>query len=76
MSPDQVEEIKWHFGVVTEALRSDIRQIAQGHSAILHELQEMWAEVRAGFKEVQSLMRLSFAQLDQHIRMLESDRSI
>lgn len=75
MSPDQVEEIKRHFGVVAEALRSDIRQIAEGHSTIRHELQEMRAEMRDDFKEVQALMRLSFAQLDQRIRTLESDLS-
>ena len=75
MSPEQVEEIKRHFGVVAEALRSDIRQIAEGHSTIRHELQAMRVEVRDEFKEVQALMRLSFAQLDQRIRTLESDLS-
>lgn len=35
----QVEEIKPHFGVVAEALRSDIRQIAEGHSGLRRELQ-------------------------------------
>ncbi len=27
MAPDQLEEIKRHFGVVAEALRSDIRRM-------------------------------------------------
>lgn len=34
MTDAQLEEIKRHVGVVAEALRSDIRQIAEGHSGI------------------------------------------
>lgn len=41
MNGAQVEEIRRHFGVVAEALPSDIRQIAEGHSGILHELREL-----------------------------------
>jgi hypothetical protein len=40
MNSEQMEEIERHFGVVAEALRSDIRQIAEGHATIRHELQE------------------------------------
>ena len=43
MNDAQVEEIKRYFGVVAEALRSDIRQIAEGHSGIQHELRELGA---------------------------------
>ncbi|MBH0178524.1 MAG: hypothetical protein HP491_11825 [Nitrospira sp.] len=75
MNDAQVEEIKRHFGVVTEALRSDIRQIAEGHSGIRRELQEMRDEFRDEFKEMRALMRLSFSQLDQRIRTLETDIS-
>lgn len=62
MEADQVEEIKRHFGVVAEALRSDVRQIAEGHSVIRHELQDMRNEFRDEFKETRALLRLSFAQ--------------
>ncbi len=75
MTDAQVEEIKRHFGVVTEALRSDIRQIAEGHSSFGHELQQMRDEVREEFKEMRALLRLSFSQLDQRIRTLETDIS-
>jgi predicted nuclease with TOPRIM domain len=75
MTDAQVEEIKRHFGVVAEAPRSDIRQIAEGHSGIRHELQEMRDEFRDEFKEIRALMRLSFSQLDQRIRTLETDIS-
>lgn len=70
MNDAQVEEIKRHFGVVAEALRSDIRQIAEGHSGIRRELQEIRDEFRDEFKEMRALMRLSFSQLDQRIRTL------
>lgn len=62
MAPDQLEEIKRHFGAVAEALRSDIQQTAEGHSVIRHELQDMRNELRDEFKEMRALMRLSFAQ--------------
>lgn len=60
---------------MVEALRSDIRQVAEGHSVIHHELQEMRHEFRDEFKEMRALMRLSFAQLDQRIGSLESELS-
>ena len=75
MNSEQIEEIKRHFGVVAEALRSDIQQIAEGHAVIRHELQEMRNEFRDEFKEMRALMRLSFSQLDQRIRTLEADIS-
>ena len=73
MNAEQMEEIKRHFGVVAESLRSDIRQIAEGHATIRHELQEHRGEILDEFKEMRALMRLSFSQLDQRIRTLESD---
>ncbi len=56
MAPEEMEEIKRHFGVVAEALRSDIRQIAEGHAVIRHELQEMRTEFRDEFREMRSLL--------------------
>jgi len=75
MNTEQMEEIKRHFGVVAESLRSDIRQIAEGHATIRHELQGLRDEFRDEFKEMRALIRLSFSQLDQRIRTLESDIS-
>jgi uncharacterized small protein (DUF1192 family) len=73
MNAEQMEEIKRHFGVVAESLRSDIRQIAEGHTTIRHELQGLRSEFRDEFKEMRALIRLSFSQLDQRIRTLESE---
>jgi hypothetical protein len=61
---EQLEEIKRHFSVVAEALRSDLRQVAEGHAVIRHEVQELRHEVRDEFREMRALLRLSFAQLD------------
>jgi hypothetical protein len=63
MNAEQMEEITRHFGVVAEARRSDIRQIAEGHATIRHELQEHRGEIRDEFKEMRALLRLSFSQL-------------
>ena len=75
MSNEEIEEIKRHFGVVAESLRSDIRQIAEGHAVIRHELESQREEMRDEFKETKTLMRLSFGQLDQWIHTFESDVS-
>lgn len=70
-----MEEIKRHFGVVAESLRSDIQQIAEGHEVIRRELQTQREELKDEFKDTKSLMRLSFSQLDQRVHTLESDVS-
>jgi hypothetical protein len=53
MNSEQMEEIKRHFGVVAESLRSDIRQIAEGHATIRHELRGFREEFRDEFKEIE-----------------------
>ena len=37
MNTEQMEEIKRHFGVAAKALRSNFRQVADGHVTIRHE---------------------------------------
>ncbi|MDR4469093.1 MAG: hypothetical protein MRJ68_12495 [Nitrospira sp.] len=64
MTDAQVEEIKRHFGIVAEALRGEICQIAEGYSGIRHELQAIRDQFRDEFKEMRALMRLSFSQLE------------
>jgi hypothetical protein len=54
MNTEQMKEIKRHFGVAAEALRSDIRQITEGHATIRHELQEHRWEIRDEFKEMRA----------------------
>ena len=75
MNAEQLEEIKRHFSVVSEALRSDIRRIAEGHTTLCHELLEPREEIRDEHKEMQAFPQLSFSQLDQHSHTLETDLS-
>ena len=75
MNAEQLEEIKRHFSVVSEALRSDILRIAEGHATLCHELRESGGKNQDEFKEMQTLPQLSFPQLDQHIHTLETDLS-
>ncbi|WP_173050926.1 hypothetical protein [Nitrospira sp. KM1] len=72
MNNEAMEEIKRHFGVIAESLRSDIQQIAEGHDMIRHELRTQREEVKEEFKDAKSLMRLSFSQLDERIHTLEA----
>jgi hypothetical protein len=75
MNAEQLEEIKRHFSVVSEALRSDIRRIAVGHATFCQELQEPRGENQDEFKEMQALLQPSFFQFDQHIHTLTKDIS-
>lgn len=75
MSNEEMEEIKRHFGVIADSLRSDIQQVAEGHDIIRRELQSQREELKAEFKETKSLLRLSYAELDQRIDTVESDVS-
>jgi hypothetical protein len=75
MNAEQLEEIKRHFSVVSEALRSDIRRITVGHATLCHELQKPRGENQDEFKEMQAFTQLSSTQFDQHIHTLETDIS-
>ena len=75
MNAEQLEEIKRHFSVVTEALRNDIRLIAEGHATLCHESQEPCGENQGEFKDMRTFTQLSFPQFDQHIHILETDLS-
>jgi hypothetical protein len=63
MEREAVEEIKRHFGVVTEGLRADIRLLAEGHQVLREEfkreLQEFRREVRTEFQEVKTMIKFS-----------------
>ena len=74
MSNEEMEEIKRHFGVVAESLRSDIWHIAEGRAVIRHELQSQREEIRDEFNQTRA-PRSSFGQLDQRVDTLESDIS-
>jgi hypothetical protein len=75
MNAEQLEEVKCHFSVVSEALRSDIRRIAEGQAILQHQLQEPHGENQNEFKEIQAFTQRSFSQFDQNSHTLETDLS-
>ena len=70
---EKFEETQRHFGVIAEDLRTEIRQVAEGHEGIRTEIQAFRNEVAEEFKEVKSMIKFSYAELDQRIRMLEAE---
>jgi hypothetical protein len=70
---ETADEIKRHFSVVAEGLRSEIRLVAESVEGVRGELGEFKREVAEDFKEVKALIRLSYGQLDQRLTSLESD---
>lgn len=105
MTHDEMEDVKRHFGVVADGLRSDIRLVAEGHAAldrkmdgVRQDLQELRGDVRSEirplaeghqalrqevadfrkdvqgeFREVRSLIKLSYAELDERVKSIERD---
>jgi hypothetical protein len=65
MDREAVEEVKRHFGVVVEGLRSDIRALAEGHQALREEfrreMQDFRQEVRAEFQKVKAMITASYS---------------
>jgi hypothetical protein len=59
MDQDAVEEIKRHFGVVAEDLRSDIRAVAEGQNLLREQLSSridgLEREMRSEFEEVKAM---------------------
>jgi hypothetical protein len=54
-----LEEVKRHFGVVVEGLRSDLRAVAEGQARFDARIDRLEARLDEGFKEIQSMIRLS-----------------
>ena len=73
MDRETVEEIKRHFGVVAEDLRSEIRAVAEGQQDVRRELEVFRADVAREFEETRGLIRLSYGELDRRVRGLESE---
>ena len=68
---EQFEETKRHFGVVAEGFRSEIRQVAEGHEVIRHEIQILREENEQAHGEILSAIKFSYAELDRRVRTLE-----
>jgi hypothetical protein len=80
MNAEQLEEIKRHFSVVSEALRSDIRRIAECHATLCHELEAPRREIRDEFKDIQAIqhshtLEIDLSDLKNRIDRLETSRT-
>jgi hypothetical protein len=73
MDAEATDEIKRHFSVVAEGLRSDVKAVAEAVSAHRDEFRREIAGVRTELDEVKGMIRLSYAEIDRRVRTLEGD---
>jgi chromosome segregation ATPase len=66
------EEVKRHFEVVAEGMGSQIRMVAEGFVATNERLDRFEVRVSDQFGGMESMMRLSFSELDRRIQTLAS----
>ncbi len=75
MDRETAEEIKRHFNVVAEDLRSEIRAVAEGVAGTSERLDRLESRIEDQFNETRAMIRLSFGELDRRLKALESDVS-
>ena len=72
---DRLTETRRHFDVIGEALRDEIRQVAEGVASLEERLQVglkgLRDEMMAGFSEVNSMIKFSHAELDRRVSASE-----
>ncbi len=75
----QFEETKRHFGVIAEGLRVDIQQVAEGVANVNEKLDRNLSELRRENEEdhrnILAAIKFSYTELDQRIRVLETEVS-
>jgi len=65
------DDLKRHFDVVGESLRSDIRLVAEGVAGLDEKFTQEFVKVREDIGEVKSLLRVSYGDLDRRVQALE-----
>lgn len=73
MDNKQMEEIKRHFGVVTEGIEQKIQQVSEGVANVDEKLERFRTETREDFKEVKSMIKFSYAELDRRMTTVEHE---
>ncbi len=73
MTDEQMNEIKRHFDVVSEGLRAEIRQVAEGVVNVDEKLERFRQDVDERFAEVKTLVKVSYGDLDRRVRILEGE---
>jgi predicted nuclease with TOPRIM domain len=72
MDRETTDEIKRHFNVVAEGLRSEIRTVAEG-LATNEKIDRLESHLADELNEIKAMIRLSFGELDRRMRSLEGD---
>ena len=71
------DEVKRHFDVTAESLRSEIRLVAEGLISLDHKMERQFAEVlgetRREFDEVKAMIKFSHAELARRLDSHEHD---
>jgi ABC-type phosphate transport system auxiliary subunit len=77
MDREAIDEIKRHFGVVIEDVKSDVRAVAEGVDALRTEMHFEFGAIRKDvareFDDTRALIRLSYGELDRRMRSLEGE---
>jgi hypothetical protein len=71
MDRETADEIRRHFDVVAESLRSEIRLVADGVAGLEEKFSLEFVAVRHEVGEVKSLLQVSYAHLDRRLQTLE-----
>jgi Mg2+ and Co2+ transporter CorA len=69
----QLAETRRHMGVLAEAVRDDVRQLAEGLAETNQRLDRFERKVEGEFVETKAMIRVSYAQLDRRIQELEGN---
>ncbi|MFQ5544328.1 MAG: hypothetical protein ACE5FY_08275 [Nitrospiria bacterium] len=73
MNDEQMEELKRYFGVVAEGLENKIQLVAEGVANLNEKLARHIEENDEAHREILSAIKFSYAELDQRIRVLETN---
>lgn len=71
MEKGDIEEIKRYFGVVAEGLRSEIRQVAEGHQVLVDGQARIMDRIDRLERELGAMIKFSYAELDRRIHTVE-----
>jgi hypothetical protein len=68
MDRETADEIRRHFDVVGESLRTEIRTVAEGLEGLRETTTAEFRAVRGEIADTRAMLRLSFADLQRRIR--------
>ncbi len=69
----KIEEGHRHTGVLIEAVRDEVRQVADGVANVEQRLDRFEEKMEAGFTETRAAIHFSYAQVDRRIQELEGN---